>query len=132
MSSDTFWRHLLEPFFGGHPRLMAAFEDMGQRNEIVSKLASDTAEATDALQDATVVVLSLNGAFTNERVLRRGPGVRMVDTGTALIIEADPPLKELADPAALGNYVDDAAAAAGGVEVGHFYRNGSVVMVRIA
>jgi len=34
--------------------------------------------------------------------------------------------------AAGASYVDDAAAAAGGVDVGEFYRNGSVVMVRVA
>lgn len=32
---------------------------------------------------------------------------------------------------ALGNYADDAAAAAGGVAVGELYRNGSVVQVRV-
>ena len=35
------------------------------------------------------------------------------------------------DGTALGNYANDAAAAAGGVAVGGFYRNGSVVMVRV-
>ena len=34
--------------------------------------------------------------------------------------------------AALGNHVDDAAAAAGGVAVGGLYRNGSALMVRVA
>lgn len=32
----------------------------------------------------------------------------------------------------LGNYSNDAAASAGGVAVGGFYRNGSVLMVRVA
>lgn len=32
----------------------------------------------------------------------------------------------------LGNYADDSAAASGGVPVGGFYRNGSVVMIRAA
>lgn len=32
----------------------------------------------------------------------------------------------------LGNYANDAAAAAGGVSVGQLYRNGSVVMIRVA
>ena len=32
----------------------------------------------------------------------------------------------------LGNYVNDAAAQAGGVPVGGLYRNGSIVMVRAA
>jgi hypothetical protein len=31
----------------------------------------------------------------------------------------------------LGNYANDAAAAAGGVALNHLYRNGSVVMVRV-
>lgn len=31
----------------------------------------------------------------------------------------------------LGNYANDAAAAAGGVQVGGLYRNGSVVQVRV-
>jgi hypothetical protein len=34
--------------------------------------------------------------------------------------------------AALGNYADDAAAAAAGVGIGQLYRNGSVLMVRVA
>ena len=33
---------------------------------------------------------------------------------------------------ALGNYANDAAAQAGGVVVGGMYRNGSVIMVRVA
>lgn len=32
----------------------------------------------------------------------------------------------------LGNYANDAAAAAGGIALGQFYRNGSIVMVRVA
>jgi hypothetical protein len=32
----------------------------------------------------------------------------------------------------LGNYANDAAAAAGGIAVGGLYRNGSVVMVRVS
>jgi len=32
----------------------------------------------------------------------------------------------------LADHLDDAAAAAGGVDVGQLYRNGSVVMVRVA
>ena len=34
--------------------------------------------------------------------------------------------------ALLGNFVNDAAAASGGVPVGGLYRNGSIVMVRVA
>ena len=38
----------------------------------------------------------------------------------------------LVNPGALPDYADDAAAAAGGVPVGGRYRNGSVLMVRVA
>ena len=41
-------------------------------------------------------------------------------------------LEAAADWSALGDYADDTAAAAGGVAVGQLYRNGSVVMVRVA
>jgi hypothetical protein len=132
MSSEIFWRHMLEPFFGSHPRLMAAFEDLATTTQETSSTAASTAQATDALQDATVIVLSSNQAFSNERLLRRGPGVTMVDTEHSLIIELDAKFKPLVDATLLGNYVDDATAAAGGVEIGEFYRNGSALMVRIA
>ncbi len=36
------------------------------------------------------------------------------------------------DGSALGDFADDGAAATGGVDVGELYRNGSVVMVRVA
>ena len=41
-------------------------------------------------------------------------------------------LETATDWSALGNYADDTAAAAGGVEIGQLYRNGSQVMVRVA
>lgn len=34
--------------------------------------------------------------------------------------------------AGLGNYANDAAAAAGGVAIGGLYRNGSILMIRVA
>lgn len=36
------------------------------------------------------------------------------------------------DVVVLGNYANDGAAATGGVPVGGLYRNGSVLMVRVA
>lgn len=32
----------------------------------------------------------------------------------------------------LGNYANDAAAASGGVPIGSLYRNGSILMIRVA
>lgn len=46
--------------------------------------------------------------------------------------KADTALQPTTDFSTLGNYVDDAAAAAGSVPVGGLYRNGSVVMVRVS
>lgn len=40
--------------------------------------------------------------------------------------------KHIGNPAALPNFADDAAAAAGGLKVGDLYRNGSVLMVRVS
>lgn len=34
-------------------------------------------------------------------------------------------------PYSLQNYANDTAAAAGGIAIGHLYRNGSVVQVRV-
>lgn len=51
------------------------------------------------------------------------------DTGTTLEINpGGGPIKT----ALLGNFANDAAAATGGVVVGQFYRNGSIVMQRVA
>lgn len=133
MSTDyPLLRQALARFFGDDHRLIAHFEQQAQTVEETGQAASETAQATELLQDATVIVLSSNRALTNERLLRRGLGVRMFDTGTALIIEAGDSLRALADPESLGDYVDDVAAAAGGVEVNEFYRNGSVLMIRVA
>lgn len=41
------------------------------------------------------------------------------------------PALSLLDASGLGNFANDAAAAAGGVAVGRLYRNGSIVQVRV-
>lgn len=42
------------------------------------------------------------------------------------------PASNITGLAALGNYANDTAAAAGGVPIGGMYRNGSILMVRVA
>lgn len=125
-------RKHLAKHFGDDHRMTAHFEEQAQTLATTSEAASSTAQTTDAMRDATVIVLSQNTEFSNERLLRRGAGISMYDTGAALIVELSGQMKVLTDPASLFNAVDDAAAAAGGVEVGQFYRNGSVIMARIA
>lgn len=155
----------LAQFFGNNLRLMSAFEDQS----IAVQEATEGVGATAALKDATVIVLSANGDFTNERVLEIGDGIDIdiTDTavrlsvkdvartadfgvtfvppaevelflppeGTLVAAEIDQTLfkKTLDAPkeTGLGNYANDAAAAAGGVPVNGAYRNGSVRMIRV-
>ena len=63
-------RWLLERHFGNDLRMISAMEETIQGS-------SSAVAATDALQDATVIVLSANGAFTNERVLDLGEGLEI-------------------------------------------------------
>ncbi len=128
----TIPREILAKHFGGDRRMIGYFEEQDAALSEASAFASETAAATERLEAATVIVLSTNAAFENERVLRRGPGVRMRDTGKALIIELADELKPLLKPSTLGDYADDAAAAAGGIEVGGYYRTGSAIKFRVA
>jgi hypothetical protein len=79
-------RHLLEKYFGREPRLLRAFEAQSIAVEATADGLRTTATATENLQDATVIVLSPNGAFTNERQLVLGQGLSAVDDGARLTI----------------------------------------------
>lgn len=125
-------RELLAKYFGDDRRMIGFFEDQAATVDEASSSASATAETTATMRQATVIVLSSNGEFENERVLRRGPGVRMYDTGTALIVQIATELEPLLKPGDLGDYADDVAAAAGGVAVGGLYRTGSAIKFRVA
>lgn len=144
-------RFLLEKYFGDDPRMMAAMEEH-------SIATVDNVTATDALKDATVLVLSANGDFTNERVLIVEDGIeadvtdesvtlRVKDVArtenfTVTLLPTDNTVLNLPLSGTLvstlnalalfGNYANDAGAAAGGVPVGGLYRNGSVVQIRAA
>ncbi len=159
-------RDLLDKYFGDDPRMVAAFET---QDEAVQAAASSV-EATGAMKDATVIVLSANGDFTNERVLEVGEGIAIEITASAVKLSVDhvaltrdhkatliPPAavvlflppegtlvsaespailenKTLAAPrlADIPDFANDAAAAAGGVEIGQIYRNASQLLVRVA
>jgi hypothetical protein len=150
-------RYLLERHFAGDKRMIAQFEEMN--NAVVDTQGQTVANvaATELLQDATVIVLSSNGAFTNERVLKLGDGLEAVEDGTFVTVS----LKDVARsqdygvtfiaegdsqifvPLAgtmvtfehagdkLGNYASDAAAAAGNVPIGGLYHNAGAVRVRL-
>jgi hypothetical protein len=76
----TFRRSDLEQFFGSNPRLLRAFEEHGAAVEAVSLGVA----ATDALKDASVIVLSANGEFTNERQLQIGDGIHIEITDNTI------------------------------------------------
>lgn len=128
----TIPRDHLARYFGNDRRIIGFFEEQSKTVDETSALASTTATTTDTMRQATVILLSGNGEFENERILRRGPGLQMYDTGSALIVELADSLKWLADPASLGNHADDVAAAAADVPVGGYYRTGSVIKFRVA
>lgn len=94
MPKPTFPRDMLERWFPGDHRMIAAFEE---QEEAVESATTAVAE-TQALKDASVLVLSANGEFTNERVLEAGPGilmsvtadrVRLSVSGSAVIPDGD-------------------------------------------
>jgi hypothetical protein len=170
--SSTLPRDLLEAAFPGQPRLRDAFERQAAQVQRTAATVASGLEATDSIQNATVITLSPNASFTNERVLRLGPGLAADTDDTYVTISIDPegaavveggysvllrsqgvtdlllPMsgtlatkdgseilqnKDLRTPklSGLGDYANDAAAAAGGVPVTGVYRNGSQLMVRV-
>jgi len=94
---------------------------------------------------ATPFVITLDGTVEGFSVVADLRPSALVDAGGALVAAEN--LADVADAGealsnlggasadlstALGNYANDAAAAVGGVGVGELYRNGSVLMVRVA
>lgn len=141
----TIPRYLLAKHFAGDERMIRAMEDQ-------SKTVSDGVASTSALADATVIVLSANGDFTNERVLEVGDGIAIEITDstvkfsvenvamalnypvtllakgpTNLILPLNGTLLNAEAPVLnmtnLAAYANDAAAAAAGVPIGGLYRN---------
>lgn len=92
------------------------------------------------ITDTTITLSTQNVARTQDHEVTLVPPA----DGITLLLPAEGTLVSDAAPAILenkslkaptyqsiGNYADDAAAAAGGVIVGQGYRNGSVLMVRV-
>lgn len=107
--------------------------------------------ADTTITAATPFLITLDGTVEGFSVVADLRPSAMVATGGALLASEN--LDDVADPdearanlgavdlslseaagvsTALGNYANDAAAAAGNVAVGALYRNGSVLMVRVA
>lgn len=82
-------RDVLTRVLGGDVRAVRAFEQEASNNADTAALLASNAGATDALQDATVITLSPNAAFNNERVLRVGDGIRATDDGATLTLSVN-------------------------------------------
>ncbi|QDZ07454.1 hypothetical protein FPZ24_08145 [Sphingomonas panacisoli] len=113
--------------------------------------ASGAVASTGAIQDATVITLSPNAAFNNERVLIEGSGITFTDGGNTLTISAGGDITTVGGFALVfnlpsdstlnlratgtipsssdGPYADDTAAAAAGIQVNEWYAktDGTVV-----
>lgn len=85
----TLNRDALTRALNGDRRLVTAFEQQAQAVGETQEAATVQADATEALQDATVLTLSANGAFANERILKLGDGIRASDDGTYLTLSVD-------------------------------------------
>jgi hypothetical protein len=82
-------RRDLAEAFPGRPRLVRQFELQSKQIDEATNGLQTTAQATQAIQDATVITLSSNATFTNERVLQIGQGLSAVDDGNKLTIRTD-------------------------------------------
>lgn len=82
-------RDVLARALNNDQRAIAGIEQLANGLESAEGTLAGQADATEAIQDATVLVLSPNAAFNNERVLKLGKGLRAVDDGTSLTILAN-------------------------------------------
>jgi hypothetical protein len=155
--TTTVTRYDLQQIKGMTPKLLRALEELFVDTAIAGDAAAGAVAATGAIQNATVLTLSSNAAFGNERVLSLDPGQFSVTDGGAggqllvtllagialnggfrctFNLEADTnldlPSLGRVPSSADGPYADDAAATAAGVQVGEWYaKTGGTVAWRV-
>lgn len=144
----------LERLQGMTPKLLRALEALFVDTATISNTVAGQVDATGSIQNATVLTLSSNTAFNNERVLTLdpnffsetdgGPGgtykvtlINIIATNggyrCTFNLKADTnldmPVSGRVPSSADGPYADDAAAATAGINVGEIYRKtgGTVV-----
>jgi hypothetical protein len=151
-------RYDLEQLKGMTPKLLRALEELFVDTAIATETLAGQVAATGALQNATVITLSPNAAFANERVLTLDPDQFLVTDGggggqlsislvdgvvlnggfrctfnlradTSLDLPTTGRLPSSVD----GPYANDAAAAAAGIGLGEWYaKTGGTVAWRVA
>lgn len=135
----------LQQLKGITPKLLRFFEDLFATSQTSASDAAGAVAATGAIQEATVITLSSNAAFDNERVLTPGAGITLTDggpggqleiatTGSVTLVGGftltfnlpsdcvlNLPALGRIPSSADGPYANDAAAAAAGINVGEIY-----------
>lgn len=82
-------REMLGRWFKGDQRMIKAMEDQ-QASVIASAQGlQTTAQATDRIEAASVLVLAGNNTFTNERVLKLGKGLAGIDADGNLTLQTN-------------------------------------------
>lgn len=145
MITSPLTRDDLSRLFPNNLKAVIAFEQLFLRLGAATEAISAGVDATDALNDATIVTLSPNNTLNNERVLAVDPSsMTITDTGGSVILgllsaiaatygyrlafnlggdtDVTIPYSGTMLTSGIGVYADDAAAAAGGVGVGEFYK----------
>lgn len=142
-----------------NPQLLRFLEELFATGQATAGAVQGQAGATRAIQDATVLTLSSNAAFNNERVVDFGEAFQVTDggaggklridlLGAALVnggysvtfnafsdtnLDLPPAGRVLVSTISDAAYADDAAAAAAGIAVGEAYRKtGGEIRWRVA
>jgi hypothetical protein len=87
MTSRGYTRQMLGKWFKGDDRMIRAMEDQQKQVTESTTGLQTTAQTTDKLEQAAVIVLAGNEAFTNERVLNLGRGLSGDDRDGVLTIQ---------------------------------------------
>lgn len=85
----TIPRELLEKYFGNDPRLLAAFEEQSAAVEAALDTTTGSIQATNSLQNATVLTLSANAVFNNEFIVTDGDGTALDISEGSVSIRVD-------------------------------------------
>lgn len=75
--------------FNNDPLLIAAFEQQQETVAATAEASGASVAATAAIQDATVLTLSPNDSFTNERIFTPFEGLSAEDDGTLFKVRVD-------------------------------------------
>ena len=80
-------REMLGRWFKGDHRMIKAMEEQQRTVTASAQGLQTTAQATDRIEAASVIVLASNAAFSNERVLQLGKGLAGADVDGNLTIK---------------------------------------------